>query len=49
MNTSEIKQIQQLREGTEAKSFQQKYQKLYILKRYLLKIKKKTRNYKYRR
>lgn len=50
MNTSEIKQIQQLREGTEAKSFSTEvlFQKLYIiylktpfLKKYLLKVRRR--------
>lgn len=50
MNTSEVKQIQKLREGTEAKSFSTEvlYQKLYIfylktpfLKKYLLKVRRR--------
>ena len=50
MNTSEIKQIQQLRQGTEAKSFSSEvlFQKLYIfylktpfLKKYLLKVRRR--------
>ncbi len=50
MNTSEIRQIQQLREGTEAKSFSTEvlFQKLYIfylktpfLKKYLLKVRRR--------
>ena len=50
MNTSEVKQIQQLREGTEASSFSMEvlFQKLYIfylktpfLKKYLLKVRRR--------
>lgn len=54
-NKEEEKIIKQLRQGTKAKSFSLEilYQKLYIyylkipfIKRYLIKIKKKIRNYK---
>ena len=50
MNTSEVKQIQKLREGTKAKSFSSEmlFQKLYIyylktpfLKKYLLKVRRR--------